>query len=206
MQKFVFAFIPGHGGMVDGRYATAPAKMAIMPNGQPVYEGVINRQIVALTCELSQWEGLQVINLVPEAEDISLEERVRRVNHYHELCAAKEQTLVLFEVHCNASVTHQAQGYECFTSAGSTFSDTVANVWIEEMEDILPRARNRGEKDKNFFVIYRTKCPAVLTEHFFFDNPEDVEQNYCPEGLKNHALAFLRTMHRIKENEYEIIA
>lgn len=192
--------------MVNGRYDTAPHKMAIMPNGQPVYEGVINRQIVALTCELSQWEALQVINLVPEAEDIALAERVRRVNAYHEFWAAKGYTLVLFEVHCNASLHHTATGYECFTSAGSTFSDTVANVWIQEMQQVLPRARNRGEKDKNFFVIYRTKCPAVLTEHFFFDNPEDVENNYSPEGLKNHALAFIRSMHRIQKHQYEVVS
>lgn len=206
MQNFVFAFIPGHGGIVDGRYATAPAKMAIMPSGKPVYEGVINRQIVALTCELSQWEGLQVINLVPEAEDISLAERVRRVNQYHELCAAKEQTLILFEVHCNASVSHTARGYECFTSEGTTFSDTVASVWIQEMQRVLPRAKNRGEKDKNFFVIWKTKCAAVLTEHFFFDNPDEVAENASGEGLKNHALAFIRTMHRIQENDYEIVS
>lgn len=206
MEKYVFAFVPGHGGMVNGRYDTAPHKMAIMPSGQPVYEGVINRQIVNVTCEYSQWEGLQVVNLVPEAEDISLEERTRRVNAYHEFCAAKDQTLILFEVHCNASVSHQAHGYECFTSSGSTFSDTVANVWIEEMQQVLPRARNRGEKDKNFFVIYRTKCPAVLTEHFFFDNPEEVAKHCTPEGIAKHALAFIKTMHRIKNNQYEVIA
>jgi N-acetylmuramoyl-L-alanine amidase len=206
MEKFVFAYIPGHGGMVDGRYDTAPYKMAVLPNGQHVYEGVINRQIVRVVCEFSQWEGLQVVNLVPEAEDISLQERVRRVNAYHDFCAAKGQTLILFEVHCNASVSHQAQGYECYTSTGSTFSDTVANVWIQEMQQVLPRARNRGEKDKNYFVIYRTKCPAVLTEHFFFDNPEEVAEHYTPEGIKNHALAFVRTMHRIKKEEYEVVS
>ena len=41
-----------------------------------------------------------------------------------------------------------------------------------------------GDRDKesNFTVIYRTKCPACLTENLFQDNREDVAYLLSPEG------------------------
>ena len=43
-----------------------------------------------------------------------------------------------------------------------------------------------GDKDleSNFYVIYHTKCPAVLTENLFQDNPEDVVYLTSERGIK----------------------
>ena len=41
-----------------------------------------------------------------------------------------------------------------------------------------------GDKDweSNFYIIKNTKCPAVLTENFFYDNVDDVKYILSDEG------------------------
>lgn len=195
----VIGLIPGHGGVIDGKYVTAPNKMYIFPDGLEVYEGEINRFIVETTVALSDWEpGIDCINLVPEDKDISLSERVRRIER-----VKKEQELlgnrfVVFEIHCNA-FDGTARGYECFTTRKDNFSDTMANIWIEEMKAQFPDAKCRGHRQKDFKVIRESPAYAVLTEHFFFDNRQDVEENDYPEGYAKHATALIKSFHRIKK-------
>ena len=36
--------------------------------------------------------------------------------------------------------------------------------------------------EENFYILNKTKCPAVLTENFFQDNKDDVAFLLSPEG------------------------
>ena len=38
------------------------------------------------------------------------------------------------------------------------------------------------DKEKNFTVIYKANCPAVLTENLFMDNKEECEYLLSEEG------------------------
>lgn len=46
--------------------------------------------------------------------------------------------------------------------------------------------------EENFYILQKTKCPAVLTENFFQDNKEDVEFLLSADGkariVKAHAI------------------
>ena len=54
-----------------------------------------------------------------------------------------------------------------------------------------------GDKDweSNFYVIHKTKCPAILTENFFYDNVDDVTYILSDEGkravVKTHVDAII---------------
>ena len=43
-----------------------------------------------------------------------------------------------------------------------------------------------GDKDweTNFYICQKSKCPAVLTENFFYDNEDDVKYILSEEGRK----------------------
>ena len=116
--------------------------------------------------------------LVPEDNDISLEERVRRVNA---LCSAHgKSNVILVSVHVNAagngSKWTNATGWSVYTCKGQTVSDKLAECLCEAAIKNFPGKRIRtdysdGDSDweENFYILRHTLCPAVLTENFFMD-------------------------------------
>ena len=116
--------------------------------------------------------------LVPEDNDISLEERVRRVNA---LCSAHgKSNVILVSVHVNAagngSNWTNATGWSVYTCKGQTTSDKLAECLCEAAIKNFPGKRIRtdysdGDSDweENFYILRHTLCPAVLTENFFMD-------------------------------------
>lgn len=127
--------------------------------------------------------GYDAERIVIEDKDISLSERVRRVN---KICDEIGKNNVIFvSVHCNAASNGEwtkAKGWGAFTSKGNTKSDMLAEFLYAEAEKEFIDQKIRTDKqdndkdwEENFYVLKNTKCPAVLTENFFMDNKEDVD-------------------------------
>lgn len=137
--------------------------------------------------------GYDAERIVIEDKDISLSERVRRVN---KICDEIGKNNVIFvSVHCNAASNGEwakARGWSAFTSKGNTKSDILAEHIYEEAEKQFVGHKIRTDKqdndkdwEENFYVLKNTKCPAVLTENFFMDNKEDVAYLISDEGKKS---------------------
>ena len=119
-------------------------------------------------------------------------ERVRRVN---ELCNKYgANNVILISVHANAigdsSKWMNGQGWEAYTTSGKTKSDKLAEFLYKRAEKNLVGRKIRkdtsdGDSDKeaNFYIIKNSKCPAVLTENFFYDNKSDLKYLTSDEGL-----------------------
>tara|TARA_R110000737_G_C14624761_1_gene494675 strand:+ start:68766 stop:69398 length:633 start_codon:yes stop_codon:yes gene_type:complete len=166
----------GHGGIdKNGIYTTAPAKMHTFDDGVIAYEGVLNRQIGGhiYTC-LRSHQDLNIVTTVREDDprDLALSYRVRVANSFD------PKSTIFVSVHCNASPNHNAQGQEIFTTKGITKSDRLAEHIADMTELAVGRADMKlrydfsdGDKDKeaDFYVLRKTKCPAVLLECGFFD-------------------------------------
>ena len=154
-----------------------------------IYTRLVAREIVK---EL-QGRGYDAELLVTEDIDISLKERVRRVNNKCAIFGTKN--VIYLSIHVNAASNGNwtnARGFSCFTSKGQTVSDKVASVLYEVAEEIMPEQKFRkdysdGDPDweSNFYVLKNTLCAAVLTENFFMDNKEDLEYLNSEEGFKN---------------------
>lgn len=134
--------------------------------------------------------GLDAERIVTETEDISLEERVRRVN---EICGRLgASNVVLVSIHCNASKNGEwgkARGWSAYTSKGETKSDELATMlYVKAAKNFagqtLRKEFSDGDPDweDSFFVLSKTKCPAVLTENFFMDNEQDLAYLTSDEG------------------------
>ena len=142
--------------------------------------------------------GYDVERIVKENIDVPLSERVRRVN---EMCGRHGTSKVLLvSIHCNAAGNGQnwmnARGWAAYTSKGKTRSDTLADYLYEEAERNFAGHKVRKEYsdgdadwEENFYILQKTKCPAVITENFFMDNKEDVSYLLSLQGR----IAIIRT-------------
>lgn len=124
--------------------------------------------------------------LVPELNDVSLRERVRRVNN---VCiGAGSGNVLLVSIHVNAAGTgqwHNASGWTAWVAPkASQRSRQLASLFNTE----AVRLNLKGNRSRepfftgNFAILRDTKCPAVLTENMFQDNRQDVDYLLSEHG------------------------
>ena len=173
----------GHGLMTAGKRS---------PDGQfrePFYNREIARRVVA---DLRD-RGLDAELLVPEDDDISLAERVRRVNAACFLLG--KQNVILVSIHVNAagngSKWLNATGWSVYTCKGQTASDRLAECLCQAAIKNFPGRRIRtdmsdGDMDweEGFYILRKSICVAVLTENFFMDNKTDLAYLQSIEGKR----------------------
>ena len=163
---------PGHG--ID-----TPGKRS--PDGL-FREYLWNRQVADLILEGLLSAGVDASLVVTETNDVSLRNRVNRVNT---ICNRRgASNVLLVSIHANAagngSAWMNAKGWSCYTSKGKTKSDQVAECLYDAFEEEFQDRKIRkdmsdGDRDweENFYVLQKSKCPAVLLENFFYDNREE---------------------------------
>ena len=117
--------------------------------------------------------------VVTETNDITLRTRAMRVNRVCDRMGAGN--VLLISIHANAAGNGKtwmnATGWECHTSPGKTKSDALAECMYDAFAKAFPEKRMRrdlsdGDSDweSSFYILTKTKCPAVLLENFFYDN------------------------------------
>ncbi|CAM1365845.1 N-acetylmuramoyl-L-alanine amidase [Tenacibaculum xiamenense] len=160
----------GHGGLINGEYQTK-GKYKDWGDNLVFYEGEFNRAIVNGIIEQLTHLNISYVNIAPEYRDVSLGTRVKRANSY------VSQSSFYLSIHSNAG---KGEGSEIFTSPGNTRSDKIATVFGEEYINEFPERKFRSDfsdgdmdKEAHFYVLTRTKMPAILTENFFMDNFEE---------------------------------
>lgn len=201
MAKLV-AIDAGHGGVTNGKYTTAPAKQFFhgglsFHNGGWFYEGVSNRAICDKLCGMLAKDGIRHIKCYHSFLDTSLQSRVNIAN--------RAGASLFISNHSNASQTHQARGWEVFTTRGKTKSDEFATALAEQMKkDFGNEIRYRfdftdGDPDKesDFFVLRRTAMPSILVENFFFDNRDDAQYLFRADVIEGIAETQLRTIKQL---------
>ena len=173
MKRHLILLDNGHGNNTAGKRS---------PDGG-LLEYQYTREITKNIYNVLKALGYNVELLVPELYDVSLSERVRRINQYCNEYGASN--VVVVSVHINAagngSQWMTARGFSVYTSKGKTKSDELATIMCEEAEKShiefkIRRDFSDGDPDweENFTILTRTKCPAVLSENFFMDNKDDV--------------------------------
>ena len=122
MSKYTYLIDAGHGGMINGKYVTAPDKMYEHSPSEIFYEGVFNHQIKdSLMYELRR-NDITAIDIVSTSLDVPLDARVGIANIYHR----KYPNCVGISLHSNAG---KGTGFEVHTGMGETRSDKFAKVW-----------------------------------------------------------------------------
>lgn len=182
---------PGHG--ID-----TPGKRS--PDGL-FREYLWNRQIADLILEGLVSAGIDASLVVTETNDVSLKNRVNRVNTICNRLGASN--ILLVSIHANAagngSDWMNAKGWSCYTSKGKTKSDQVAECLYDAFEEEFQDRKIRkdmsdGDRDweENFYVLQKSKCAAVLLENFFYDNREECAWMLQEETKKRIASAAVK--------------
>ena len=165
----------------NGHGLNTPGKRS--PDGkfrEAIYTREIARRIVADLKDRDYDAEL----LVPEEDDVSLVERVRRVNAACFLLGKQNVILVIIHVNAagNGSKWLNATGWSVYTCKGQTESDRLAEILCEAAIKNFPGRRIRtdfsdGDSDweESFYLLRKSHCVAVLTENFFQDCLSDVQ-------------------------------
>ena len=141
-----------------------------------------NREIADLIFKDLGIDGYNVSLVVTETNDIQLITRVNRVNAICNKYGTDD--VILVSIHSNAAGNGKdwmdAKGWSCYTTKGDTKSDKLADLLYDSFERSFPDKKIRkdmqdGDRDweENFYIIQKSKCPAVLIENFFYDNKEE---------------------------------
>lgn len=177
---------------------TTPGKRS--PDGK-FREAVYSREIAQdLKAILEAYGQEAVIDYEPlepnkqmQAADTQTQQTLElrwRTDFVNSLCAKRgAQNCLYISMHVNAagmgSKWMSARGWSIYTSPGKTESDTLAtHIWNAAKRNFPQDHKNAirsdwkdGDPDyeAKYYVLMKTKCPAVLTENLFQDNKEDVE-------------------------------
>ena len=141
-----------------------------------------NREIARAIVQGLVSRGYDAELIITETEDVSLQERVNRVNRIANTYGISDT--VLISIHVNAAGNGMkwmnARGWCAYTFPGHTESDDIACFLYVSAENHLPGHKLRmdysdGDPDfeQPFYILKHTLCPAVLTENLFMDNQED---------------------------------
>lgn len=161
----------------NGHGIETPGKRS--PDGR-FKEYLWNREVAEILCDILCDDGFDARLLVPETNDVSLKTRVNRANKVWK----EEGDCILISIHANAagdgSKWMSARGWSCYTTVGQTESDRLADRMYDSFRTEFPDARFRTERadgdqdyEADFYILRKTRCPAVLLENWFYDNREE---------------------------------
>ena len=160
--------------------------------------------------------GIKAVQIVTEDEDISLTERYTRVQRY--VKQHPDEECIFLSVHGNASGMGDwmnARGWCAYTTKGQNESDRLAECLYDAAQvaykDLAVRTNMAdGDRDweANFSVIYgvdhakdqAVRIPAVLIEHFFYDNQQDCKLMLSDEGQERMAMVDVEGIMRYFNN------
>ena len=170
----------GHGGInpTTNEYTTPGKRSPVWKDGSQYFEGVGNREIVNKLHKLCTDYNIDSTILVPEWEDISLTERIKRVNKIY----SNRKDSILISIHSNGFSKEAANGFEIFTSIGKTKSDWVAKILHREYLEVVKGIKDRGIKESNFYILRKSHCPAVLYETMFHTNEKECKRLMCNDS------------------------
>jgi N-acetylmuramoyl-L-alanine amidase len=224
MSRYTWLLDPGHGGIIDGVYQTAGKRSPAFPNGEVLYEGEFNRDIVRKILNLCAglkddgsaykvgrhplWHPREVvaidaIDIVDSLEDVSLRKRVAKANTLHK----EKKNCIYVSVHANAFGNgrdfNSAKGVCTFHHYKSTTGKRLAESLQRHLGDLTP-LRDRGVRSNdswaNFYVLRKTHMPAVLSENGFMTNFDDATALLDPIVRSQIAWAHYSMILEIEEN------
>ena len=182
----------GHGGMLWGCYLTkgkrSPGKLTVDDPG--VFEGEFNRNMAT-----SIMLGMSDARIIPGRCDASIRTRIKAIN---QVCAQYDD-VALVSIHANASRSilgrpkwTDAEGFRVFHARkASGRSRHLASMVDKELSFVNmtddTHLYHRSIAARNYAILRKTKCPAILVECFFMTSP--VEARYMSKAGNRVAMS-----------------
>lgn len=172
------------------------------------YNRIIGRRVAERLNDL----GIEYCFTYPidEPYDLSLTSRANVANKMAKKKGAGN--VLLISIHSNAAGNGKdwknAKGWSVWTTKGETKSDKYATIFWEEAEKVCRKYNRSIRKDTysdgdpdyeaNFTVIFKTICPSILIEEFFYDNEEEMHWLLSEEGKSACTEIIINAIKRIE--------
>lgn len=189
-QKIHIFFDAGHGSNTKGK--SSPDKSLL--------EWQYTREIRTMIASELESQGYLVHIVNTEDWDVSLKERVRRINTEYTKLKKLGETAICISIHNNAAGSdnkwHNARGWSVFISNNaSQNSKHLADCLYDAAELSSVKTRKPSPNQKywtaNLYICKNTNCPCVLTENFFMDNEAECKWLLSEQGKQ--AVSYIHT-------------
>ena len=178
-MNVVFLLDPGHGLNTAGKRS---------PDGS-LQEAAYVREIASRVSEALTGFGFTNKIIVPEAHDVPLAERVRRVNTLVRSNPSTQYFLTSIHVNAagNGKTWKEAKGWQVIVSPKASsyskeYAEVLADNAVGQGLKLRKQYPNLGYWTQDLYILNKTLCPAVLTENLFMDNQEDCNFLLSEEG------------------------
>lgn len=164
-----------------GHSKATPGKRNTVANPD-FFEYEFNNDIAVKLKKRLEEHGITVYltNTTPNGADISLTKRANIANDKWK-SLGKPDNAIFVSLHGNASTGAwaKARGVEVYHAGNASAKSKelallLTNQIYNDVKKIDSGFKNRGRKSANFTVIYKALMKAVLIEHSFYDNKEDL--------------------------------
>ncbi len=156
----------GHGLDTPGK------RTPLFPDDSFMKENEFNRAVVRkIDLLLEKQENIDVVFTTTEKRDISLEERISRVNQLYDKVKTLYDKIVLVSVHANAltGAWGSQNGTETYhyptNPVDKKFAETIHKNLVQSI-----KLKDRGVIGEEFYIIKNAKMTACLCECAFMDN------------------------------------
>lgn len=199
--RYLWCLDNGHGSKTAGK------RSPVFDDGETqFFEYEFNRDIVRRIIEKLDAEGIRSFNVVPEVDtDNFLEGRVNRANS-----KVSDLPKIFVSVHANAGparsskhwTTDSIKGIETWFYHGSKRGQRLAAVFQRHLIDFTGFANRhlKSRPEKQFYVLRKTRMPAVLTENGFYNNRAEALELMKEEVRQQVADAHVAAIVEIEEN------
>jgi len=196
-MRYLVILDDGH-GLID----TPGKRTPLFPDGTYMTENEFSSVVVDKIYGLSKkYMDIDVIFTASEKRDVSLNQRVERVNNIYEGVKEFYDKIVLISVHANAMKDYWndiGNGTATFYYPGNMIDKAFAEVIQENLIASTKLKPHRGGVvAENFQIIREVKCTAVLCECAFMDNLVEAKllltdefRQACAEGITNGLLEY----------------
>lgn len=188
-----------------GNNTYPPSKGVKFPNGEVFEEHDFNSNVVLEGLELARHNGFEIyLPQKPHSKEIPLRKKIDIINKEHK----KSPFLCTMAFHANASKDKKASGKGVFYWYSSSKSKKLADIWHKESK-ILPIVdwgngvwTSRPNHWSNMGILRLTDMPAILMEHFFFTNYEELKKCNTKKFIKLAAEVAVRTLCKYAGREF----
>lgn len=193
-NKVLFFLDCGHGGIVHGKYTTAPDKM-YKHKDFTFYEGVFNRQVGSKVAKLFKENTLNYWFTTISNWDIPLRSRVFYIKRISSLY--RDMLPVVLSIHGNAAGVESASGVEAYTTPGITPSDYAYEFYWPYVKKLGLKNRIHKDvflerdKESKFYILTQHPYPSILFEFGFFTNYEEAKKMTSEEWQDKFAQVIL---------------
>lgn len=204
----------GHGLETAGKCSP------LWPNGQKLIEAEFSRDIVIrLFGSTSINKRVQLINVVPETNDIELSTRSSRIAAYCKEYGVKNCFTI--SIHANGgggtgwevlarnsdmdkrypkrAAEFSSESYVKTTKLSQEMAELAGQVAKSDLEDFKIRQEyaNKLYKEQNVHILREIPCPGILTENLFMDTWKDCEFILSEDGRQQIANLHVDIINRI---------